>query len=69
MTASNPYLETFKGRFAGIMRWPQLDALWATLRRDAADDWYIYAVGEAPPAAPVSAERRRVAACCGSSFC
>ena len=53
----DPFREAFRGSFYGVLRWPQLDALWATLRRDAADDWYIYAVGEAPPAAPVSAER------------
>ena len=48
MTVSNPYLETFKGRFSGIMRWPQLDTLWETLRADN-EGWYIYAIGEEPP--------------------
>jgi hypothetical protein len=46
---SEIFLDTFKGRFVGIMRWPQLDELWATLRNDAANDWYIYAIGEQPP--------------------
>lgn len=48
MSASNPYLETFRGRFSGIMRWPQLDALWETVRADS-EGWYIYAIGEEPP--------------------
>jgi len=56
MTASNPYLETFRGRFAGIMRWPQLDNLWETLRADN-EGWYIYAIGEEPPAEQASGEQ------------
>ncbi len=49
MNAVASYTDTFKGRFVGIMRWHQLDELWARLRNEAADDWYIYAVGEQPP--------------------
>jgi hypothetical protein len=49
MNAVASYTDSFKGRFVGIMRWHQLDALWATLRNEAANDWYIYAVGEQPP--------------------
>lgn len=56
MTATSTYIDTFKGRFAGIMRWPQLDALWETLRADN-QGWYIYAVGEVPPTEPASAEQ------------
>ena len=51
------FREAFRGSFYGVLRWPQLDELWATLRRDAAGDWYIYAIGEEPPGRPVSAER------------
>ena len=46
----------FKGNFSGILRWEQLDELWQLLREDAADDWYLYAVGEAPPEVTVSTE-------------
>ena len=53
MTAAEPYLEAFKGGFIGIMRWPQLDELWHKLRLDAAGNWYVYAIGEPPPQAPV----------------
>jgi hypothetical protein len=56
MTVSNPYLETFKGRFTGIMRWPQLDTLWDTLRADN-QGWYIYAIGEEPPTEQASGEQ------------
>jgi hypothetical protein len=44
------FRSAFKGSFSGILRWPQLDALWARLRADAQGGWYLYAVGEAPPA-------------------
>ncbi len=40
----------FKGSFSGILRWHQLDALWERMRADAQGGWYLYAVGEAPPA-------------------
>jgi len=54
-TATDPFVEAFRGSFAGILRWPQLDALWDTLRQHADQGWYIYAVGEAPPDEPVEA--------------
>lgn len=50
----NEFRAAFKGSFSGILRWPQLDALWQRLRADSAGDWYLYAVGETPPVAPVS---------------
>lgn len=52
---TDPYLRAFRGSFAGVLRWPQLDALWETLRGHGDDGWYIYAVGETPPDAPVDA--------------
>jgi hypothetical protein len=50
-----PYLRAYRGRLIGVMRWPQLDALWARVRADAAGGWHLYAVGEPPPGAPASA--------------
>lgn len=50
------FLAAFRGSFTGVLRWPQLDALWDTLKQDAGGGWYVYAIGEPPPAAPVSAE-------------
>ncbi len=44
----------FRGTFSGILRWEQLDALWQCMRKDAAGDWYLYAVGEEPPTETVS---------------
>ncbi len=43
------FRSVFKGTFAGIMRWEQLDQLWQRVRDDAAGAWYLYAVGEEPP--------------------
>ena len=45
----DPFRLAFRGRFENVLRWEQLDALWAVLRHDAAGGWYIYAVGETPP--------------------
>ena len=52
---TDPFLAKFKGSFVSMMRWPQLDELWATLRQQADAGWYIYAIGETPPTAPVDA--------------
>ncbi len=54
--ANGDFLEAFRGGFSGILRWPQLDALWERLRRDAGRGWYIYSVGDAPPSQPASPE-------------
>lgn len=51
------FREAFKGTFYGVLRWPQLDTLWETLRADNAADWYIYAIGTEPPTATVSADK------------
>lgn len=54
---TDAYLKAFRGRFTSLMRWPELDAFWDTLRRQADDGWYIYAVGEPPPASTVSRQQ------------
>ena len=51
------FLSAFRGSFKATLRWPQLEHLWEVLRRDAAGDWYVYAIGEAPPGAPADAEQ------------
>jgi hypothetical protein len=53
------FREAFKGTFYGVLRWPQLDALWEVLRQDAASDWYLYAIGAEPPTTTASAEQLR----------
>ena len=54
---SQDYLDSYRGSFTSLMRWPQLDAFWNTLRSQADDGWYIYAVGEAPPQTPASRQQ------------
>lgn len=46
----------FNGGFSGVLRWHQLDELWARLRSQADSKWYIYAVGEPPPDAVADTE-------------
>lgn len=43
------FLHVFRGGFQGVLRWPQLDQLWATVLNESQSQWYLYAVGEAPP--------------------
>lgn len=43
------YIQTFRGRFSSVLRWEHLDDFWSTLKNQADDNWYIYAVGEAAP--------------------
>jgi hypothetical protein len=51
------YLAAFRGSFTSALRWHHLDALWERLRAQPGDDWYIYAVGEAPPTTCASREQ------------
>ena len=44
-----PFIQSYRGAFSGILRWPQLDELWETLRLQTDKQWYIYAVGDTPP--------------------
>ncbi len=50
------YLSAFKGRFTSTMQWQDLDEFWQVLKSTADNDWYIYAVGEAPPETTVKKE-------------
>ena len=56
-SSDQEYLSAFKGSFTSALRWHQLDALWERVRERAADDWFIYAVGEEPPSEPADAQR------------
>ncbi len=47
--ADADYLAAFRGSFTSALRWPQLDALWTRIRA-VPDGWYVYAIGEVPPA-------------------
>ncbi|HHO59475.1 MAG TPA: hypothetical protein ENJ64_04475, partial [Thiotrichales bacterium] len=57
MSVKEAYLAAFRGKFTSVMRWPQLDDFWQTLRAQADDGWYVYAVGEPPPQATVPKEK------------
>jgi hypothetical protein len=57
MTDTHPFIQTYRGAFAGILRWPQLDELWGTLLHETAKQWYVYAVGETLPTQPSNAEQ------------
>ncbi len=63
MTTESPpesdFLSAFRGRFVGVLRWEQLDALWATVLAQAEKGWYIYHVGEPIPTEPLRSEQMR----------
>ena len=54
---SDPFLECYRGYFRNLLKWQELDALWERLRGDNNKAWYIYAVGETPPATSSSKEQ------------
>lgn len=60
------FLETYNGPMKGVLRWPQLEALWRNL--DADDGWYVYEVGTAPPDTPASADELKQAIASIDSF-
>lgn len=43
----------YMGRLWSVLSWEQLDAFW---KRITGEGWFIYAVGETPPAQPATAE-------------
>lgn len=47
----------YGGPLAGVVTWEQLSALWARIDPDAG--WYLYALGEAPPAQPANGDAVR----------
>jgi hypothetical protein len=53
----NPFYTAFRGHFTSLLRWEDLDAFWKVVRENAAAGWYVYAIGEVPPAIPSTAER------------
>ncbi|HIA08333.1 MAG TPA: hypothetical protein EYN73_04520 [Chromatiaceae bacterium] len=52
---SAEFLDLFRDRFRGVLRWHELDSLWSTLRTQSRKSWFIYAVGSAPPIHSASA--------------
>ena len=43
------FMDAFKGKFFGVLRWPQLDDLWEIVKASNESGWYLYAVGEKTP--------------------
>ena len=56
----NPFYAMFRGNFTGVLSWEDLDAFWGVVRNNAGAGWYVYAIGETPPAAPATAEQVHV---------
>ncbi|MEE8388718.1 MAG: hypothetical protein V3R65_09095 [Acidiferrobacterales bacterium] len=53
LDSGNEFLQGFRGPFIGIMEWKLLDEFWRNLEDHDSENWYIYAIGEAVPSAPV----------------
>lgn len=51
------YLTALRGSFYGLLSWQDLTDFWQVLKAGADDHWYIYAVGESPPAQTSSREQ------------
>lgn len=49
------YSARLQGRFSGILKWHDLDALWARIN-DSGESWYLYQIGSEPPETPVTGE-------------
>ncbi|MCW9024436.1 MAG: hypothetical protein OQK73_07105 [Gammaproteobacteria bacterium] len=56
-TLQSQFIDMFKGNFTSMLRWPQLDELWDTLRQQEHKCWYIYAVGETPPTSSTDSQQ------------
>lgn len=50
-------MHAYRGSFTSTLRWHHLDDLWKHLRERAGDGWYIYAIGETPPAQTSDAQQ------------
>jgi len=48
----SPFLQAWRGYFSSLLHWNDLERFWQTLRTTTGP-WYIYAIGEAVPTAPV----------------
>lgn len=57
ITAQSSFKSAYEGRMFGILRWTDLDQLWAQIKAHAGEGWFIYAVGEPPPKQPAEASK------------
>ncbi len=56
-TSVESFHTAFRGYFTSLLSWNQLDVFWEVVRQHASAGWYLYAVGEAVPTQPSSAEQ------------
>ena len=56
LNSKNEYITAFRGSFVSLLRWPQLDSFWQTLKQQADGNWYVYTVGQTVPTVTVTAE-------------
>lgn len=52
---NSSYQQTFNGLFTSLLQWDDLAHFWEQLKQGRTEAWYIYAIGEEPPTAPVRA--------------
>jgi hypothetical protein len=57
-STDSDFAARMNGRFRGMLRWEQLDALWQRVRQ-APEGWYVSLIGEEPEQAPLSADALR----------
>jgi hypothetical protein len=57
MDTQNSFMPQFNGYFKSILKWDQFDDFWLQLANNPSDDWYIYAIGEAPPVQCASTDK------------
>lgn len=55
----DPFYLAYRGAFTGLLKWPDLDALWQEVTGRAEQAWYIYTTSEAPPATPATEQELR----------
>ncbi len=53
----DPFYLQFLRNFTSLLSWEQLDEFWNVIRGQAAAGWYVYAIGEAVPTQPCTAEQ------------
>ncbi len=56
LAPNKDFKQAFKGKFYGVLKWEQLDALWDIVKKDSDNGWYVYAIGEVPPATKIKDE-------------
>ena len=49
------YSARLRGRFSGILKWKDLDALWERINTSG-EPWYLYQIGTEPPETPATGE-------------